>query len=210
MSENPPIVTVLQATDYRRLLGEKGWRRLHPDIRQRFSLPRVHRRVTYRGTMHEIYLSPAGRLLASACRLIGTPLALHSGTEVPMEVRVYPDDELGGMTWDRYYLYPDKKTNRVRSTKVIQPDCGMIEVVGCGFGMHLHVYERERALVFESRRFFWQFGALRVPIPSLLTPGKTIVRQSALDHGSFEFSLDVRHPLLGLVFYQVGTFFESD
>lgn len=210
MSENPPGVAWFEAIDYRRLIGEKSWHRLHPDIQRRFALPQAHRSVTYRGTMHEVYLSRAGRLLAFVCRLIGTPLALYPGRNVPMKVDVYPDPELPGMTWDRHYLYRHRRTNRVRSTKCILPETGLVEVVGCGFGMHLKIFERERALVFESRRFFWQSGGLRIPIPSLLTPGKTVVRQRALDDGSFEFSLDVRHPLLGQVFYQIGNFIETE
>lgn len=126
-----------------------------------------------------------------------------------MEVRVYPHPRLHGMTWDRHYLYPGRNPNRVRSTKCILPRLGLIEVVGAGFGMQLRVFERQRALVFESRRFFWQWRGLRVMIPPLLTPGRTVVRQRALDDGGFEFLLDVRHPLLGRVYYQVGDFIED-
>lgn len=209
MSENPPKVGWPSAIDYRGLIGEQSWQRLHPDIQKRFSPQNADRRVTYRGLMREIYLSPAGILLAHLCRLIGTPLALYPGSDVPMEVRVYPNTKLQGMTWDRFYHYPGKPLNRVRSTKCILPDSGIVEIVGCGFGMHLSVSEREQAIVFESRQFFWQLGGFQIPIPAPLTPGKTIVRQRALDDGNFEFSLDVNHPLLGRVFYQVGEFTEA-
>jgi hypothetical protein len=208
MSKNPPPIEWPLEIDYRKLVGERDWNRLHPDIQKRFSLANAHRCVTYGGVMYEVYLSFAGRLLAQLCRLIGTPLALYSERNVAMEVRVYPDRKLQGMTWDRFYYYAGKKLNRVRSTKCILPKAGMVEIVGFGFGMHLTVYEENQAIVFESKRFFWQLGGLKISIPSLLTPGKTIVKQQALNAGRFRFSLQVDHALLGRVFYQVGDFSE--
>lgn len=193
---------------YQSLLGDKSWARLHPDIQKRFSPAYAHRSVVYRGVMQQIYLSLAGKLLAQVCRLIGTPLALYAGTDVPIEVKVYPDFKLRGMTWDRYYFYPYKKTNRVKSTKCIQKNNRLIEVVGSGFGMYLKVYERNAGIYFRSTKYFFQIGGLRITIPDLLTPGETTVSQSVNADGSFEFRLDVVHPLLGLVFKQVGKFLE--
>lgn len=194
---------------YQSLLGDQSWLRLHPDIRKRFSPAYANRSVVYRGVMQQIYLSPAGKLLAQVCRLIGTPLALYAGTDVPIEVKVYPDLKFKGMTWDRYYLYPHKKTNRVRSTKCIQQDNQLIEVVGSGFGMYLKVYERNSAIYFRSMKYFFQIGGLRIPIPDILTPGETTVSQSVTEDGGFEFRLDVVHPLLGRVFKQIGLFKED-
>lgn len=195
---------------YQSLLGDKSWERLHSDIQKRFSTSYAHRSVTYRGVMQEIYLSVTGKLLAQVCRLIGTPLALYSsGNDIPVEVKVYPDTKLRGMTWDRFYLYPGKKVNRVKSTKCIQKNNSLIEVLGSGFGMYLKAYERDRAIHFESVKFFFQMGTVRIPIPDLLTPGKTLVSQSVKRDGSFEFRLEVVHPLLGLVFKQCGDFRED-
>lgn len=193
---------------YQSLLGDKSWARLHSDIQKRFSSAYAHRAVIYRGVMQKIYLSGAGRFLAQACRLIGTPLALYAGTDVPIEVKVYPDFKLKGMTWDRYYFYSHKKTNRIRSTKCIQKDNRLIEVVGSGFGMYLKAYERNAAIYFRSTKYFFQLAMLRITIPDLCTPGETTVSQSVNSDGSFEFRLDVVHPLLGLVFKQVGNFRE--
>lgn len=195
-------------THYRFLLGEDAWARLHPDIQKRFSAAYAHRSVVYRGVMQQIFLSGGGKLLAQACRLIGTPLALYAGTNVPIEVGVYPDFILKGMTWDRYYFYQNKKVNRVKSTKCIQQDNQLIEVVGSGFGMYLKAYERDAAIYFRSTKYFFQIAGLRISVPDLCTPGETTVSQSVNDDGSFEFRLDVVHPLLGLVFKQVGNFRE--
>lgn len=78
-----------------------------------------------------------------------------------------------------------------------------------GFGMQLKLYEQVGALCFESAGFFWQIGMITIPIPDLLTPGKTTVTQKALDDDNFEFTLHVTHRWLGNVFEQVGIFKEG-
>ncbi len=206
MTRNPPPVNIKSKVTYRYLLGEDSWQRLHPAIQKRFSEQYYQQPVTYTGTMQEVYLSTAGKILAQACRLIGTPLALYNGRDIPTDVYVYHDSRLQGMTWDRHYHYPNKPTNRVKSTKCLNADTGLIELAGFGFGMQLKLYEQEGALHFESTRFFYQFGKLKVTIPDWLTPGKTIAVQQAIDDSRFQFLLDVRHALLGQVFRQVGEF----
>lgn len=206
MTRNPPTVDPGPTVSYRTLLGEASWRRLHPTVQKRFAADCCNQSVTYTGTMKVVFLSTAGKLLAQACRLIGTPLALYGGRDVPTTVYVYHDSKLQGMTWDRLYHFPDKPVNRVKSTKCLNLESGLVELVGFGFGMQLKLYERDSALYFESTRFFCQFANTRIPIPDWLTPGKTIVVQQAIDDTWFRFSLDVRHKFLGQVFYQQGEF----
>ncbi|MFT6908055.1 MAG: hypothetical protein ACJAS1_004743 [Oleiphilaceae bacterium] len=206
MTTKPLKVSSDMILSYRSLIGEKGWYRLHPDIQRRFTVNSAHSEVTYTGVMDVIYLSFFGKLLAQLCRIIGTPLALYSGKNIPMEVNVYHDVKLKGMTWDRFYSYPNRSMNRVKSTKCIRNNTGLIELVGFGFGMHLKVFEQNNSIVFKSTRFFWQIGSLKITIPRFLTPGTTTVKQQALDGGSFRFSLDVIHPIFKQVYYQTGVF----
>lgn len=207
---NPPRVGDIYVTpSYRFLLGERSWKKLHPDIRERFSENNVHREVTYRGVMEEVYASKFGKILANIFRVIGSPLAIHSGTNIPTTVRVYSNEKLGGMTWDRFYFFPDDKVDRVKSTKCIRQSSGLIEVVGFGFGMFLKLSEKNRALNFESQGFFWGFGRVKIAIPDLLTPGKTTVTQSAERNNRFKFTLDVEHKFFGKLFRQVGYFAEQ-
>ncbi|TQV78747.1 DUF4166 domain-containing protein [Exilibacterium tricleocarpae] len=197
-------------TNYEALLGRRAWQRLHGDIRRRFGCGYVHRATCYRGVMQDVSLSFTGRLLAQLCRLIGTPLSLHQGRDVPVTVKVYPDRRVGGLCWDRFYYFPGARVNRVRSTKCICRQSGLVEVVGGGFGMCLKVTERQGAICFESSRFFWQMGRCRFYIPSLFTPGKTTVVQTALAGGRFRFELEVVHTVLGLMFRQSGIFTEVE
>lgn len=211
MSTNPPkfklqeIEMNNELQSYPSLLGKQNWSRLHPDIQKRFG-EEVHQPVTYQGMMSEIYASSFGKLLAQLCRLIGTPLATHSGIDVPTMVKVYPNSKLKGMTWDRFYAFENKPVTRVKSAKCIQEKVGLVEMVGFGFGMELDVSVKGGGIYFESQRFFWQKGKVKFIIPKLLTPGKTVVSQNALANGSFEFRLDVTHPILGQVFKQIGVF----
>lgn len=209
MTHNRPPEARISANDYRSLLGEAAWQRLHPHIRDRFSLAYLQWPVSYTGVMELVYLSPAGKLLAQLCRLIGTPLALRSASDVPMRVDVYPDRKRGGIAWERHYCYRDFKPDRVLSTKRIYPALGLVELIGAGFGMYLSISEREKAILFHSRGYFWQIGDTRIALPGFLSPGDTSVMQKAFDDGSFEFTLDVDHPLLGKVCQQRGKFHES-
>jgi hypothetical protein len=145
MTGKPPPVTIpprVQQKSYRGLLGEKAWQRLHPDIRKRFDYAAGHKAICYEGVMKTVGMSTAGALLAQCCRLIGAPLALHRGHDIPIQVNVYPNAKLNGTTWDRLYKFTDKPWNRVRSTKCIQPESGLVEVVGFGFGMYLKISEK--------------------------------------------------------------------
>jgi len=207
---NPARVGNIYATpSYRSLLGERSWEKLHPDIRERFSENSVHREVTYRGVMEEVYASKFGKILANIFRIIGSPLAIHSGANIPTTVRVYRNEKLGGMTWDRFYFFPDDKVDRVKSTKCIRQSVGLIELVGFGFGMYLKLSEKNGALHFESKGFFWSFGKLKISIPDFLSPGKTTVSQSAERNNRFKFTLDVEHKFFGKLFQQVGYFTEQ-
>ncbi len=200
-----PLLVTPEIHSYRRLLGEQAWSKLHPAIRQRFeNIPSS--KVTYHGTMDEVYLSWAGLIFAHLCRLIGTPLALYNGKNIPVKVNVYQNSNPEGMTWDRYYSFPKKPVNRVKSTKCITPQGGLVEVVGCGFGMQLKTYENADALVFESVQFYCKFGGFKFVIPDIITPGKTVVSHRALDDNRFEFKLTVIHPIMGIVFHQSGIF----
>ncbi len=64
--------------------------------------------------------------------------------------------------------------------------------------------------VLKASVFFCNVLGFKVPIPHWLTPGKTVVVQTALDNERFRFDLDVEHPLLGIMFEQSGVFREIE
>ena len=185
------------------LVGADGWARLPAAVRCRFGVD--HGAATYVGRM-ELRCSPVGRVHALMARLFGSPLCGATSSNVPTSVRVF-DDGHGGMVWERrFHTDGDRAPHVVGSTKQLDADGGLLERTDGGLAMALNVFEQDGALVFESRRFALMLGALRVPVPALLTPGTCRVVHTDLGDGLFRFELDMRHPLWGHTFHQAGVF----
>jgi len=194
-----------RAIDFRRVVGEAGWRRLAPSIRRRFAASHAGAAATYDGTMHAVHCSRAGLLLATLGRIFGTPLAPFRQTNVPVTVTVRENGD-GGVTWERLYRPAGRPPVLISSTKIWDARLGTFEQVGGGFGMTLSVFERHGSLHFVSRRYFFAIGRLRVPLPGLLMPGTLEVVHAGAGPDRFRFTMTIRHPVLGVTFYQDGIF----
>ena len=193
--------------DFERLLGPSAWSRLTADIRRRFKAkPRAGEAFSYFGTMGIVACSTAGQLLAQLYRLIGTPLPPYRGDQVPVTIRLYRDRAGGGIVWERRYALARRCPLKVCSTKTLDRDGGLLECIGGGFGMRLRLFERDCALHFLSTGYFCRLGPLKIPIPLLLTPGRTHVIHSDLGGGRFRFTMSIVHPVLGTTFFQDGSF----
>ena len=194
-------------TTYREILGELPWRRLHPEIRDRFSIkPAAGASLRYTGVMRRVELSFMGWLFAQFCRLIGTPLAPYRGRDVPMDIRLSPDGGLGGIAWTRIYCFAGREALAVRSTKTRSGRQELTEHIGCGFSMRLSLAEVRGDLHFVSRSYDVTILGVRIRIPHLLTPGTTTVTHEQLSGDRFRFSLAVDHPIFGRTIYQEGEF----
>jgi hypothetical protein len=194
-----------QVPDFERLVGSAGWSRLARDIRQRFSeQPQPGRPIRYVGLMHTVQCSLLGLLLAQCCRLIGTPFAPWRGTRVPVAIRLVHGGK-HAVIWEREYAYPSRTPVLVRSTKVSTPE-GLLECVEHGLGMRLEVFERDGALHFRSRYYFWRLGGFYLRLPGLFSPGIAHVVHTDLGGGYFRFTMDFRHRWFGTLFHQDGLF----
>ena len=192
--------------DFEGLVGAEGWRRLHGDIRHRFTQkPKAGRDIHYAGVMEKVDCSWTGWILAQLCRLIGTPFAPHRGRDVPTAIRLV-DDGRGGVIWQREYRYADRAPARVQSTKCSDPDGSLLECVGLGLGMRLAVFEANGDLHFLSLRYFCRIGGHYLRIPPLLSPGTAHVVHRDLGDGRFRFTMTIHHALLGTLFHQDGVF----
>lgn len=192
---------------YRELLGDSAWQRLKPEIRGRFSVkPKRGRRQHYVGVMQRIELSFLGWLFAQFCRLIGTPLAPHTGKDVPMGIRLERDESLGGVAWIRGYNFPGRARLDVRSTKFTSGPRELTEHIGCGFSMRMHLRERDGDLYFISHGYDVELFGHSLRIPHRLTPGKTIVSHEQIEGERFRFTLAVDHPWFGRTIWQEGEF----
>jgi hypothetical protein len=186
-----------------RVLGARAWTALPERARARFSRTRP---AVYRGET-DTRLTPAGRLFAWALLLFGAPLPItagHSQAKVEVSVRN------GGMSWTRHYRGPLGLTFRVRSIKRLSEDGRLLECCAGGWTMLLDLSVEDGVLVFRSCRFFWRAGAISVPVPLMLTPGRAEVRHTDLGEGRFRFTLAFDHPVLGRTIFQDGIFADPE
>jgi hypothetical protein len=187
--------------DLRALVGESAWAGLPAAVRARFA---EHAEATdYHGTFEMVRASRLGRIFAQLGRLIGTPVVPWVGANMPAVVHVVPNTR--GVTWLREYRHASGARCVVRSTKVIAGN-EMTERLPARLCMPLDVYAAAGVLHFVSRGYFFDLGWLRVPLPSWLSPGVTHVEHIDEGGGSFRFTMTVRHPFFGEVYFQTGRF----
>ena len=192
---------------FEQLLGELAWRRLAPAIRERFRWkPALGAEIRYVGEMLVVRSSRLGWVMAQLCRLIGTPLAPHRGTHVPVTVTLSLDCDGVGVVWRRLYRFPGRRAVTCLSVKKATDAEGLIECVGGGIGMWLRLSERAGALHFRSTGYFCALGRWRLALPDWLTPGALTVVHRDEGRGRFRFVISVVHPLLGETFFQDGVF----
>jgi len=205
---NAPRIFSADSPDFEKLVGARGWAKLSPAIRRRFSDHNF--RVTYKGDM-DVRTSFVGSVFAALLTPFGRPLPFVPKGTYPASVKVSPDHQTGGVIWRRDFFQPQSKTPiRVESVKQLAADGGLLECVRKGplggIGMGLRVYEQGGALNFASRHYFIAWGALKLPVPTWLTPGKTLVEHIDEGAGNFRFRLSMTHPLFGLTVHQEGVF----
>jgi hypothetical protein len=203
------LAVAIPAVDYparahiRRLLGEAQWLSLPHAVRARFAEHAPS--VGYEGTFDEVRASFAGKLLATCCRLLGTPVAPFTGTNVPATVSVFATPD-GGTAWQRIYRFAGRKACVVESVKRLSRQGTLVEALPAGMHMALDVYAREGVLHFVSTGYYFELGSLRIRLPEWLPPGVTHVEHIDLGDGTFRFTMSVRHRWLGQVFWQSGRF----
>jgi hypothetical protein len=192
--------------DFSHLLPAGAWQSLDPDIRRRFAgiaaCPASH----FTGQM-TVKRSLIGLLFAVGGKLIGSPNPIAEGDGVTVDVDVFHTTE-GGVCWQRVFHFGERRTT-IRSMKVIDPRHGLLEVVEGGIGMTLNAMARDGALVFESTRYFLEFGLFRLPLPDFISPGKCTVEHIDEGNGNFRFRLSMRHAIFGQTILQDGIFSET-
>ena len=196
-ADHPASVSV------RTLLGDTAWFSLAATARARFADHTAS--AEYRGVFEEVRASLAGRLLAICCRLIGTPVAPFTSTNVPATVKVFTTPD-GGTAWQRIYEFPGREPCVVESIKRLSREGTLIEALPACLRMALDVYARDGVLHFVSNVYYFEIGRWRIAVPDWLPPGITHVEHIDLGEGAFRFTMRVRHRWLGEVFYQTGCF----
>ena len=185
----------------RALIGEVAWTGLPAAVRARFA--EHAEAIDYHGSFEVVRASWLGWIFAQLGRLIGTPVVPWVGANMPAIVHVVPNDR--GVTWLREYRRAGGARCLVRSTKVIAGN-SMTERLPARLCMPLHVYAAQGTLHFVSRGYYFDLGWLHVALPPWLSPGVTHVEHIDEGDGWFRFTMTVRHPFFGEVYFQTGRF----
>lgn len=194
---------------FKKVLGP-AWRGLHPDIQARFDKnPAPGRPLHYSGRLAELSCSPLGRLLGHLTKpLIKGALLPYNDADFPVDIQVYSKPNCASIFKQRTYRLNGRKPVMFTSFMAASSKGEVLEYVGMGLGMKLLLDVREGNLHFESVGYFWQLFGVRIPLPGLLTPGKTFLCHRNQSANRFDIRIEIRHALFGLMFTQAGVFHE--
>lgn len=194
---------------FKKILGPR-WRALHPDIQARFDKnPLPGKPLYYTGSLTELRSSRVGKLLGYlSMPLIRGALMPYDDADFPVDIQVYSKHHCAWIFKQRIYRLNRRKAVMFTSYMAESPRGEVLEYVGMGLGMKLLLDVREGNLHFESDGYFWQLFGVRVPLPDLLTPGKTFLCHRNNSSNQFDIRIEIRHPLFGTTFTQAGVFRE--
>lgn len=194
---------------FRKILGAQ-WNKLHLDIQHRFARnPLPGKPLRYTGELDELSCSRFGILLGYLTRpLIKGALMPYNDADFPVDIMVYsrPDDP--AIYKQRIYRLHGRKPVQFTSFMRESSKGEVLEYVGMGLGMKLLLSVRDGNLFFESDGYFWEVFGLRIPMPDLLTPGKTFLCHRNNHALQFDIRIDIVHPWFGKTFTQAGVFRE--
>jgi hypothetical protein len=194
---------------FRKILGP-AWQSLHPDIQRRFEKnPLPGQPLYYTGTLTELGCSGFGRLLGwMTLPFIKGALLPFRDRDFPVDIQVYSQSGCPFIFKQRIYRLNRRKAIQFTSYMAESERGEVLEYVGMGLGMKLVLDVRDGNLHFTSDGYFWQIGPWRIPLPGLLTPGKTYLchRNESREH--FSIRIEIRHAWFGTSFTQAGVFRE--
>jgi hypothetical protein len=159
---------------FKKILGP-AWCGLHPDIQARFDKnPLPGKPLNYRGSLSELTCSRLGRLLGYLTMpLIKGALMPYNDADFPVDTQVYSKPNCASIFKQRIYRLNVRKPVIFASFMAESSKGEVLEYVGMGLGMKLVLDVRDGNLHFESDGYFWEVFGIRIPLPSLITPGKT-------------------------------------
>lgn len=194
---------------FKKILGPE-WRRLHPDIQARFDKnPLPGKPLNYSGSLSELTCSRVGRLLGYLTMpLIQGALMPYNDADFPVDIQVYSKPDCASIFKQRTYRLNGRKPVMFTSFMAESSKGEVLEYVGMGLGMKLLLDVRDGNLHFESDGYFWQVLGVRIPLPGVLTPGKTFLCHRNNSANQFDIRIEIRHALFGTTFTQAGVFRE--
>lgn len=196
---------------FRKLLGDVAWNSLPTAVRRRFGKKlRGGESVVYQGQVVEMQMNWAGRLLAFAARLIGSPLPYDETSLNQPAIVTVTEDALGdGQFWLRQYGRSVGFPQVIHSSKRFCGPTGIEEYLGAGVGIALRVHAKENGIVFESDHYFLQVGAKKLRFPGWVSPGLLTIEHRDLGKERFLFSLKLESRFWGNLIRQDALFSDN-
>lgn len=192
---------------FRKKLGAE-WDGLHPDIQRRFlHNPLPGQPLVYTGNLTELTSSKLGKLFGYLTMpMIKGALMPFDDANFPVEIEVYSKPGSAHIYKQRLYRLNGRKPVMFTSYMRESSKGEVLEYVGMGLGMKLLLSVRNGNLHFESDGYFWEIFGVRIPLPAVLTPGKTYLFHRNNHETQFDIRIDIVHPLFGTSFTQAGVF----
>ncbi len=196
---------------FKKVMGRK-WFDLHKDIQNRFDeTPEPGKPLCYRGTLDILWCSNLGKLLAFLTKpIIKGALMPYRSNHCPVDIQVYKKDNCPYLFKQRIYQLKESKHVQFTSHMSEDKPGEIMEYVGAGLGMKLTVFEKEGNLHIKSDGYFLKIGPVKIPMPSIFTPGKTYLTHINENKEKFRIRIDINHCLLGKMFIQEGSFYRVE
>lgn len=194
---------------FKKILGPQ-WQLLHPDIQARFDKnPLPGQPLRYQGRLSELRCSRLGRVLGYlSMPFIDGALMPYNDADFPVDIEVYSKVGSAAIFKQRIYRLNRRQPVQFTSFMAESEQGEVLEYVGMGLGMKLLLSVRDGNLHFESDGYFWDVLGVRLPLPGLLTPGKTYLCHRNNSANQFDIRIEIRHALFGTTFTQAGVFRE--
>ncbi|NGZ83020.1 DUF4166 domain-containing protein [Duganella aceris] len=194
---------------FKKILGDR-WSMLHPDIQARFDKnPLPGKPLYYTGRLSELRCSRIGCMLGYLSQpFIKGALMPYNDADFPVDIQVYSKRDCAWIFKQRTYRLNARKPVMFTSFMAESAKGDVLEYVGMGLGMKLVLDVRDGNLHFESDGYFWEMFGVRIPLPGMLTPGKTYLRHRNNHANQFDIHIEIRHVLFGTTFTQAGVFRE--
>lgn len=183
------------------------WQRLPGTLKRSFNLrPGSDATVELRGTMYEIWHSPAAALFIYLARLMGA-LVPYQGRGIPIriEMRTYASDTKF-MHWRRIHQFPGHPDVEFATRMEYIGGGRIVEYVHLGLGMCMDVSVEGSKLTFRSPCYEWKLFGRRLSIPGWLLLGNGQITERALSADVFEMFFEINHPLFGQTYRYNGIF----
>ena len=165
--------------------------------------------LLYHGTLSELRASPVGKLIGFISKpFIHGALIPYDDSDFPVDIQVYGEEGSSHIYKQRLYMLNGRKPIQFTSYMAEGERGEVLEYVGLGLGMKLKLHVAEGNLHFTSDGYFWDVLGWRIPLPGLLTPGKTYLRHCNKAPNRFNIRIEIRHAIFGTTFVQAGVFQE--